>query len=353
MKSKFIFTTGASVVALASTALGQTSGAIQQVDNVQQQRNLAQSAKSYQDGDSAPELYPDETTDVGPQTVLKVKPRHTLFEAMADAQYFYTDNVFLTENHRHDADVLVSTAEFALAPTAYDFGGGKLAPRVGYEHQWFDFGLAHDHRVEVYNYHLGGTEFAHLNLFDFNSQTAFTDAQWTKDNWVVEAGFDFRRLLSTSDYDEFYKEYVPRWDVQRLLPLCEHAALIVGYTGDYRFGDPKPVIFGPFGGTSTRLNPDLGDRTDQALFINYNQILCSHAVLQPYYQVRYTHFTDSAIGTRNDLLSSVGAALYLTICPHFEIRTFVDYNTRFSDNRFVSEYHQFDGGGGVNVTVRF
>jgi len=71
-----------------------------------------------------PNCTPDETSDVGPQTVLKTKPRHHLFEAMADVQYMYTDNMFLTENHHQKADLLVSTVEFALAPTPYDFAGG-------------------------------------------------------------------------------------------------------------------------------------------------------------------------------------------------------------------------------------
>ena len=86
----------------------QNSGATQQVDDMQERRQRAQMADSYIDGSSAPELYPDESSDVGPQTVLRMKPRRTLFEAMADVQYFYTDNMFLTEKQKHDADVLAN-----------------------------------------------------------------------------------------------------------------------------------------------------------------------------------------------------------------------------------------------------
>ncbi len=353
MKLKSLSLGSAGLMLSLVSMSAQTPGAMQQVDDVQQKRNLAQSAKDYKEGDSAPELYPDETADVGPQTVLRLQPRHTLFEAMADAQYFYTDNMFLNERHHQGADVLVSTVEFALAPTAYDFAGGKLAPRIGYQHQWFNFGLADKDRIEIFDYSVNDRRSASLSLFDFNSQTAFTDVQWSKDNWVFEAGFDFRRLLSSSDYEEFYKEYVPRWSVQRVVPFCEHAAAIVGYAGDYRFGDPTPVVFVPPSQPPRTVNPDLGDRTDHTLFVTYNQILCRHAVFQPYYQLKYTHFMDSTLGSRNDLLSSVGAALYFTVCSNCEIRAFADYNTRFSDNRFVSEYQQFDGGGGVNVTFRF
>ena len=47
-------------------------------------------------------------------------------------------------------------------------------------------------------------------------------ASWRRDNWTVSADFDYTRLLATSDYDEFYAEYAPRWSrdagVPRMLP---------------------------------------------------------------------------------------------------------------------------------------
>lgn len=345
------------LVALETQA--QVPGAAQQVDNSQQRRDRAATAESLLDGADAPELYPEETSDVGPQTVLRTKPRRQLFEAMADIQYFYTDNAFLTETHHQNSDVLVSTVEFALKPTPYDFAGGTLAPSVGYEHQWFNFGLADSDRVAVFKFGPnpfppGGPRSEHLDIFDFNSQTAFTGLRWNRGNWNADAGFDFRRLLSSSSYSEFYREYVPRWGLQRAFTFGDRAALTVGYAGDYRFADPKPltVILGG-GSIIAQVPPDMRDRTDHALFVTYDHALCSHVVLQPYYQLKYTRFVESEFGTRNDLLSSAGLAVYWTLCRNCDLRAFVDYNARFSNNRHVSEYRQFDGGLGLNVTVRF
>src|ERR1043166_1452356 len=87
------------------SAEAQVPGAAQQVENDQERGRLAQSARSSDESASVPELYPAESSDAGPQSVLKRNPRQTLFEAGADIQYFYTDNMFLTEEKTHAADV--------------------------------------------------------------------------------------------------------------------------------------------------------------------------------------------------------------------------------------------------------
>jgi hypothetical protein len=354
MKQLNIILVGTCLTFVFNTVCAQVPGAIQQVDSTEQHRKMTQTAKTFADGASVPELYPDESSDVGSQTVLKIKPRKTLFEASADVQYFYTDNLFLNEKKKRDADVLVSTAQFALAPTPYDIGGGAFAPRIGYQHQWFDFGLAKNTRVDVFDFDANTTERRPVSIFDFNAQTFFVGASWTRDNWTWDVGFDFRRLMSTSSYDEFYKEYVPRWGLQKLFTLNDKMAFTVGYAGDYRFAEANPTIFSPvFPPIVTTIPEDPGDRTDHALFVSYSQTLCPKAVLQPYYQIKYTHFTASNLGRRNDLLNSFGLALYYIVCPNFEVRTFVDYNIRSSDNSAVSEYRQFDGGLGINATFRF
>src|ERR1043166_1867342 len=125
----------------------QVPGAIQQVDSLQQRRQIEQASRGYESAESAPELYPGESSDVGPQSIVKLKARKTHFEALADVQYFHTDNMFLTRHDQQEADVLVSTVQFALAPTAYDLGGSKFAPRIGYRHEWFNFGPGSDEKL--------------------------------------------------------------------------------------------------------------------------------------------------------------------------------------------------------------
>lgn len=315
-------------------------GAVNQVDASQNRSQLNQVAKAaLTESNSVPELYDGEAGDVGPQSIVQPGERRKLFEAYADVQYFYTDNVLLTERHKVDTGVLASTVQAALAPTAYSFAGGSLAPRLGYRHEWFDFGL--DGKA------IPGTG-GNLKLrdLDFNAQTVFSDALWTRGNWSFGGGFQWTRLMDTSDYHQFYQEWVPNWTAQWTLPVCDKSALAVSYDGDYRFTRVAP-LFSEFS------TSDASDRTDHTLALTFTEVICSHAVFQPYYRMQYTHFTAYPEGPRNDYLNSVGAGLYFLICPNFSVRTFVNYDLLTSGNPRVPDYRKLDAGGGIDVSVRF
>ena len=338
MKTKTLIAFGAGLLAGVGIAGAQTPGAINQVENVQLRQQLDQTAQQKFDaGASVPELYPGEDQDVGPQSVLRIKPRQPLFEAMADAQYFYTDNMFLNDQNKIDTAVLVSTVEIALTPKPFDLAGGKVAPRIGYRHQWFDYGFDGKTLPQT------GTL---LSDYDFNAQTCFADLQWSQGNWIAQAGLDYNRLMSTSDYDQFYQEWLPHWGVQRVFPLNGKAAFSLGYEGNYHFSDSGSAP-APFNAS------DFDDRTDQMLVATYVQMLGKYAVIQPYYRFKYTHFTQYTMGSRNDCLNTFGLALYWILCPNCNVRAFVGYDIMNSDNGSVPRYHQFDAGGGVNVSLRF
>src|SRR5579859_2852410 len=97
MRTPPVFLTSAAVLSAAVTAHSQLPNASQQVDSLQAHRQLEESALDLP-GTNAPALYDSETDDVGPQTVVKVKPRRTWIQAFGDEQYFYTDNLFLADH---------------------------------------------------------------------------------------------------------------------------------------------------------------------------------------------------------------------------------------------------------------
>lgn len=317
-----------------TVALAQPPGVLNQVNGVEQRRQLEESAQqSLAPGDSAPELYPGEDRDVGPQTVLQIKPRRELFEATVDSQYFHTDNVLLQDHARYSTTVLVSMAQFAVAPTPYDLWGGQFAPSVGYSHQWFDYGLGD--KVSTPYFH-------DVDTLDFNAQTMFADLRWLRAGWSIEAGFDYLRLMSTSDYRRFYEEAEPFVGASRLLPVCEHGALLLYYQGNYHAPN----------GTTYDIDPDFNERMDQGISASYMHTFCPRVSVQPYYQFKYTHFFTES--DRNDYLNSMGIAVYYTICRACHIRAFFNYDIRRSDRTSLGpNYNELDAGGGVNVDVRF
>ncbi len=311
-------------------AFAQTPGAIDQVDSVQQRRALQQSTQQQlQPGDNAPEIYPGETNDIGPQSVLAVKPRKTLFEAIADSEYFHTDNVFLDHNFHQQSGVLVSTAQIALAPTPYQVGGELFAPRIGFRQQWYDFFPDHPH--------------SDLNTNDFNAQTIFADEYWTHGNWIAGAGFDYTRLLTTHNYSQFYEEYVPYWELQRNFPICADNNFSLAYQGYYHFTHTSATIF-------QQPQSSFYNRLDQILLATYNFAPCPHALIQPYYSFKYTHFTETI--HREDYLNSVGLAVYCLVGKNFSARAFVGYDKRNSSVA-LAEYNQFDAGAGLNFNINF
>lgn len=330
----------AAVFLTSFTALAQMQS--QQADSVQQRRQLEQAAQLMVSTNAVPELFAGESDDVGPQSVLKMKPRRTLFEASADAQYFYSDNMFLANGGKQEVDVLVTTVQAALAPTPYEFGGGLLAPRLGYQHQWFAYDLVGEHTVNVFNSTTFSFDDISLKKFDFNVSTVFGDVSWTRQNWTFTFSADFRRLLDSGTYDEFYSELVPRWAVRRDFVLNEKQALSVGYEGDYRVSDTPNVP--PLAGSG------FNDRTDHSLVVVGSWKLCRHAILQPSYRFQYTHYTATS---RDDFLQSFGLAVYCPLNDNVALRGFVSYDSLATDGFYANNYDKLDAGVGLNLTVRF
>lgn len=327
-------------VCLARTVTAQTPGVTELVDQAEQRR-LRSSAVASDEGALAGELYADESADVGPQSILRLKPRRTWVEAQADVQYFYTDNLFQSERTTRESGVVLSTVQASVAPTAFDTGFGRLAPRVGYRQQWFSFGLPGEDLVSPFDPTLRTS----LDSFDFNVSTVFSDLAWTYGQWMAQAGFDYQRLLDSADYHEFYREYVPRWRVQYTLPLGHRSAAAFGLEGYYRFTHQDDTIF-----------PEFNDRLDHAFYVNYTVAVGPQVMVQPFYRFKYTRYNHQppyVSGQRNDYLHSFGVGLYWLPCANFSARLFAGYDIKDSDAPFVDDYHRFDAGGGVNLSLRF
>ncbi|HEY2952848.1 MAG TPA: hypothetical protein VGK40_09705, partial [Verrucomicrobiae bacterium] len=216
----------------AGTAgFGQVAGVLDQAETARQQREAEQLLRHLSGRDAAmPGLYPDEISDVGPQSVLRVRPRPAYFDALVDSQLYYTDNMFFQESSQGrtvGASVLVNTAQLSFTPPPLAAGKGNFWPRLGYRHQWYNYGLFGANGLR--------------DRFDFDASTVFADGRYAWNNWIFQAGADYTRLLGHQpkylDYDQFYSEYLPRVSVQRVWSWNERMAFLAGYQGSYHFSD--------------------------------------------------------------------------------------------------------------------
>ena len=324
----------------AQNSVAQNSAASQQADALRLREFMSPASTN-----AAPEFYPGETSDVGPQTLLELKTRRHWLRAFADEQLFYSDNIFLADGGKQGANVLVSTVHVALAPDAFDVAGGKLAPQISYQHQWFNYGLLGGDDVVVVDFNKSTLPTTNsLSAFDFNVQTIFADTTWSWRGWDFTVGLDYRRFLDSSDYNEFYREVVPRLAAHYTFQFSETKSILVGYEGDYRFTEtqhPLPIN-----------QDDYNDRTDHSLILVGNWKLCRHAIVQPYYRLQYSCFSHIQDG-REDWLNTFGIALKLSLSPNVTLRTFVSYETLNSSSSYVQNYDKLDIGGGLNLSVRF
>lgn len=335
----------------------QVGGMVGQTENANTREQLNQTAESQLAGsNSVPQLYEGETSDVGPQSVVAPRERRALFQARADMQFLYTDNVFLTDHNKVGSGVMISTAEIALAPTPYPLGSGTLAPEIGYEGQFFDYFF--NKSVQF----IGNAELfprKAINDFDFNSQSVFGDATWTCGHMSFGGGVEATRMFNTARFDPFYDELAPNWYARYVLPFGEKSALSATYLGDYRFTSSQRNFF------SDSPGGDINDRMDHSLLLAWTQVLTKQLVFQPFYEFKYTRFAQQqntftinpttfaeVFATRNDYLNTVGAGVYWLVCPNCIVRGFVNYNNLKSSISAV-EYREYDAGGGVDVSFRF
>jgi hypothetical protein len=76
---------------------------------------------------NAPELYPGEATDVGPQRILRLKPRAKYFNVMFDSQVFYSDNANFAEGSAIiGSAVFVNTAQGLFTTPEITLGPGQI-----------------------------------------------------------------------------------------------------------------------------------------------------------------------------------------------------------------------------------
>ena len=279
-------------------------------------------------GTNAPELYSDEDADVGPQHILSLSPRRTMFEVSADSEYLWTDNALLQPNGGVESTIFVNTISAAYVPTPYRLGNGRFAPSIGISSQW-------------YNYGLGGHN---LSTNDFNVQTISLGAKYLfSGNWMAFGEFDYNRFVGQRDYREFYHDFTPVIGLENLMRVGDYAVLATTLKGD---------IHDSWAGTP--LADDSEDRGDLSAAFSLSYLVNPKLVMQPYYRFQYTHYAWNVLhtGNRNDFLHSIGVSAAYYFLPNLSLRLFVNQDVRTSSDT-NAKYHAVSAGGDLTYSIQF
>lgn len=325
---KYFFTLAIALLLSGIRAGHAQPAAVQQIQNTRlnQQSPLFPSIST---GTNAPELYQGENTDVGPQHILQLVPRHLYFNLLLDSQVFYTDNAnFAPTREKIGSTVFVNTAQASFIPTDKPLGDGKISSSIGVASQW-------------YNY-----ENDSMAGLSFDAQTAFGGVKYALGKWLFALDLSYTRIVSQPHYGLTYEEILPAFTVQRFFPINNSMLVAIGDQVDYHFtSEPKSYT------TYTEIN----NRLDNIINLTFTWQLTEHLIFQPAYRFVYSNYRYNTAqnSDRNDYLNSAGVSLAYYFNKNFSMRTFFNYSAKCSDDPNASTYHETDGGLGISVNVLF
>jgi hypothetical protein len=303
--------------------------AVQQLENTRETQQQQALLPGLAAGTNAPELYPGENMDVGPQRILRLNPRPVYFDVLLDSQVFYTDNAnFADSLDKIHSVIFVNTIQAVFAPPAIALGPGKFAPTLGVASQW-------------YNYENNA-----MSPFDFDAQTFFFNGKYTLGKWQFGGGLNCTRLVNQPYYIQSYSELMPTLGVQRVFTINDNMLFTIGDQIDYHFTQ-VPSLFGS--------RSDINDRFDEAVTVTFSWQMTRHLILQPYYRFQYSNYQEntSLTSNRNDYLHTVGITLACYFNKNVSLRAFFNYNRKQSDDPLTPAYHEYDGGLGASLDFKF
>ncbi len=329
---------GAGLVGLGSPAHAQVESAIGQAERALRQKDLERKTLENKGAGAgslegfAPEMFAGEFEDVGPQSILKInrKQRRRYFSASADSQLFYTSNTALTENG-DDSTLLTHTVVMALAPDPYPFQDGTISPRLGFRHQFFNYGLV-------------GSGPA-TGVVDFDSQAIFGDIQYNfKESWSTVFGLEYVRLVdhfpTFSSYREFYRDWTPRFELTKYANLNETRFFTFSYQTYYHLSESPGAP-----------NIAAQDRLEQVLLMAYTHMFGPKIVVQPFYRAVFTHYTHQV--DRDDQLHSAGFSAFYNLTSWLSARVALTYDAKESDTPAIPDYRKLDFGIGLTASKKF
>jgi len=346
------------------TALRQAEGLKEQ----QAQQQKMQAAAAAPSADEPPETYPGENKDLGPQLLLKQKPKaKPLFEFSSDTMLTWTSNALSDKPRRDEAAVVAQTLSLAVAPEAYDIGVGKLSLRSGYRHLIWVYDIAKTK---------GCDSSTKLNDYNFEMSTFFLGSSLAfNENWNASLGLDYNRILTdggvqkNSDiwglsrtvdpswWTETYTEWNPNWSLSRTIPINDKMGVNLSYNGGFHFTNTDPLNAGnypnPYGRAVGRTNTS--DKLDNGLSASLMWSATKVLLLSP--SVRFTQnlYTQPQGNGEVRRERSIGPGLNVMFSPspRWSARLSLSGEFKHSNDPTSANYVKYDVGTAVSVTLKF
>lgn len=250
----------------------------------------------------------EDDEEIGRQFLLKRKAAVPQFEFVGDAQYYHTSNRLLTENQTKGDLVFVGTAALAWKPTwIKDVTASVFA------------------RQQFFRYNTEDSIDFDATSFGFNLGTQV-------ETWFfLSGGYSVTRLITRETDDEFYKEGDASLMLHRVQLCGQRVSIPYGYTLDFFHTTP-----GDF------------SRFTHGLFAGVNWAITAKLLAQFIYRFQIEDYLSSS---RQDMGHILSASIVYTFTPWASARLFSSYNT--NDSNTPRDYDVFNGGAGVNLTLRF
>ena len=308
--------------------------AVQQLQNNQMNAQQQMPLPGLRAGTNAPELYPGENMDVGPQRILRQNPRVNWFDVHLDGQIFISDNPTYSPAHIPSL-IYVNTVQAAFTPPPINLGPGKAALEMGYASQWYNY----DRQA--------------LTSLDFDAQTAFVGARYSSGKWLAVLNFNYTRLLSQPDnYDQIYQEFLPSLTLQRFFIIHDKMLLAIGDQVDYHITKIPADVAGL---ASPNSPAGLNDHFDNIIFATFNYQVTQHFAIQPFYRFQYSYYRRNTFNTasRDDCLNALGITMIYNFNQYISARVFLNYNRLHTTDPVTPSYAEMNGGIGASLDIKF
>lgn len=283
----------------------------------------------------APELFPGESDDLGPQQLLLKKPRAKMFELSTDTQALFSSNALLSERGHRGVGVFIQNASLAFAPRPLEIGEVKLAFRAGYRQQfWF-------YEPTTKN----------LNNLDFAFSGVFTSLRAIlSDEWSVNLGMDYSRVLGFSDRSnwksspENYVDWTPSLSVDYSKKVSDKVGFSASWISSVHWTDSASWR----GRSSARDN----NRVDHSVVVSLSWQAASKLVVQPNVRVQRVDYFE---GKRADWFFSAGLGLIVPMTEAFSVRGSLSLEQRESNDLLFGtpDYRKFDASLSLGGLLRF